>query len=102
MAIREDESHLPIAVAGLIKRMSRSEQAAPLSHFTWRELKEKVMVKHSQRPYEPSPVHILKRMVKPLCRDFELLEEGTKNDTWQVIEGFSKVCSKALREDQTR
>jgi len=63
----------------------------------------KVMIKHSQLPYEPSPVHILKRMVKPLCRDFaQLLQEGTKNDTWQVIEGFSTVCSKALREDQNR
>jgi len=32
----------------------------------------------------------------------ELLEEGTKNDTWQVIEGFSTVCSKAFCEDQNR
>lgn len=40
MAIKKDESHLPIAVAELIKRMSQSEQAALLSHFTWQELKE--------------------------------------------------------------
>lgn len=40
MAVREDELHLPIAVAELIKRMSQSEQAALLSHFTWQELKE--------------------------------------------------------------
>lgn len=40
MAIREDKSHLLLAVAELIKRMSQSEQAALLSHFTWQELKE--------------------------------------------------------------
>lgn len=52
-----------------------------------------VLVKHSQRPYEPSPAHVLKRMVYPLCRDFsKLLAEGTRNDAWEAIEGFSKVC----------
>lgn len=57
-----------------------------------------VLVRHSQRAYEPSPEHILKRMVQPLCQDFsELLEEGTKNDSWQAIEGFLKVCRRLVK-----
>jgi len=59
----------------------------------------KVLIDHSQRPYEPSPVHVLKRIVKPLCRDFsKLLEEGTKNDTWEAIEGFSQACEMLERK----
>jgi hypothetical protein len=54
-----------------------------------------VLLQHSQRPYEPQPIHILKRMVKPLCQDFQkLLADGTRNDAWEVIEGFSALCQK--------
>lgn len=53
----------------------------------------RVLVEHSLREYEPSPGHILKRMIKPLCRDISRLKaNGTKNDAWEVVEGFSQVC----------
>lgn len=54
-----------------------------------------VLIEHSQRPYEPSPRHVLKRMVRPLCRDFsKLLERGTRNDAWEAIAGFLKACNR--------
>lgn len=54
-----------------------------------------VLVDHSQRPYEPAPTHVLKRLVRPLCRDFErIIEQGMKNDAWEAIEGFLAVCQK--------
>lgn len=60
----------------------------------------KVLLDHSQRPYEPSPEHILRRIVKPLCRDFSrLLDKGTKNDAWEVLEGFAKACQMVEREE---
>lgn len=44
-----------------------------------------VLIEHSQRPYEPSPPHVLKRLIRPLCRDFErVIEQGTKNDAWDA------------------
>lgn len=53
-----------------------------------------VLIDHSQREYEPSSEHVLKRMVRPLCRDFsKVLKRGTKNDAWEVIEGFLKICN---------
>ena len=59
-----------------------------------------VLIKHSQKKYEPSPQHILKRMVAPLCKQFSIIiNEGTKNDTWEIIEGFSQECKKiSMRE----
>ncbi|MFH1563312.1 MAG: hypothetical protein ABIF11_07865 [Nitrospirota bacterium] len=54
-----------------------------------------ILIKHSQKEYEPSPQHILKRMVVPLCKQFSIIiNEGTKNDTWEIIEGFSQECKK--------
>lgn len=54
-----------------------------------------VLVDHSQRAYEPSPTHVLKRLVRPLCRDFErIIDKGTKNDAWDAIEGFLAVCER--------
>lgn len=39
----------------------------------------KVLMDHSLRDYEPYPVHVLKRMVVPLCQDFErILDQGIK------------------------
>lgn len=53
----------------------------------------RLLLEHSQKPYEPSPQHVLKRMLIPLCRNFdEIIEKGTKNDTWDLIKGFSKEC----------
>jgi len=60
----------------------------------------RVLVDHSQRPYESSPEHVLKRMVRPLCRDFsKLRREGTKNDAWETLEGFAEACQMLERED---
>ena len=40
-----------------------------------------VLIDHTLRPYEPSPEHVLERMVYPLCRDMhDVLDRGTKND----------------------
>jgi hypothetical protein len=58
----------------------------------------RLLIEHSQREYEPSPEHILKRMLLPLCRAFaEIVESGTKNDAWEVIRGFSRECQKVSR-----
>ena len=58
----------------------------------------RLLIEHSQREYEPSPEHILKRMLLPLyCAFSEIAGNGTKNDAWEVIQGFSKECKKALK-----
>ncbi len=54
-----------------------------------------LLIEHSQRPYEPSPEHVLKRMLWPLCRGLsEVVEAGTKNDAWDVVEGFARACGR--------
>jgi hypothetical protein len=54
-----------------------------------------VLIDHALKPYEPSPEHVLKRMVHPLCQDIHnILDRGTKNDAWEVIEGFSRECAR--------
>jgi len=59
----------------------------------------RLLIEHSQKEYEPSPEHILKRMLLPLCRHFsEIVENGTKNDAWNTIEGFLGECKK-LKSD---
>ena len=59
----------------------------------------RLLIEHSQREYEPSPEHILKRMLKPLRHNFsEIVERGTRNDAWEVIEGFAQECRKAALE----
>jgi len=53
----------------------------------------RLLIEHSQREYEPSSEHVLKRMLVPLCDHLqELVEEGAKNDAWDVIEGFAREC----------
>jgi len=43
----------------------------------------RVLIDHCRRRREPSPEHVLERMVNPLCRDFShILLKGTS-----VIEG---------------
>jgi hypothetical protein len=55
----------------------------------------RLLIEHSQRPYEPSPEHILKRMLWPLCRGFSaIVESGTKNDAWELVAGLARECSK--------
>lgn len=57
--------------------------------------KFKVLIDHGLREYEPSPTHILKRILKPLCEELDfIIKDGTKNDAWHVLEGFSKACKK--------
>lgn len=55
----------------------------------------RLLIEHSQKEYEPSPEHVLKRMLLPLCRNFaEIVEKGTKSDARPMIEGFVKECKK--------
>jgi len=55
----------------------------------------KVLMEHSQREYEPHPIHVLKRMVVPLCHDFEqIIKQGTKSDAWQTLEAIVRECHK--------
>lgn len=54
-----------------------------------------LLIRHSQKKYEPSPEHILKRMLIPLCENLDkLVTTGTKNDDWELMEGFSKECKR--------
>ena len=54
------------------------------------------LVEHSLRDREPSPEHVLNRMVKPLCEDFaDLLRAGgTGADMKKVLIGFVDQCGK--------
>ena len=55
----------------------------------------RVFIDHCKRRREPSPEHVLDRMVNPLCQDFsQILLQGTKNDAWQMIEGLVTECQK--------
>jgi len=57
-----------------------------LGHF-------KNLAKHTTRPYEPTPSHLKKRLLLPLCEDIStLLEKGTKNDYEKALSGMSKIC----------
>ncbi len=59
----------------------------------------RALLEHSLKRREPSPEHILKRLVIPLCQDFNyILQEGTKNDAWIALEGISRECSKAYKK----
>jgi len=56
------------------------------------------LILHSLKEYEPSPTHVLNRLLKPLCKDFKkILEKGTTKDTAKVIEQFFKLCQKYLK-----
>jgi len=55
----------------------------------------RVLVDHSLKPYEPSPDHILERMIVPLCQDFaRIRKKGTKNDAWMLLQGFEIECNR--------
>lgn len=55
----------------------------------------RVLLDPCGRRKEPSPEHILERIVSPLCQDFShVLREGTKNDAWQILEEFVNECQK--------
>ncbi|MFQ6126996.1 MAG: hypothetical protein ACE5R6_20665 [Candidatus Heimdallarchaeota archaeon] len=58
----------------------------------------RILIDHSIRPYEPSPDHLLERMIIPLCQDFaRILKKGTKNDTWMLFQGFEKECARVSK-----
>lgn len=58
-----------------------------------------VLIDHALKPYEPSPEHVLKRMIYPLCQDIhDVLDRGTKNDAWEAMEGFSRECARVSRD----
>jgi len=61
-----------------------------LGHF-------KILIEHSLRPYEPTPQHILKRMIMPICQDVRTMQtKGTKNDSWDLLQGLGEECKAIL------
>ncbi|MHA1833791.1 MAG: hypothetical protein ACTSV7_07355 [Candidatus Baldrarchaeia archaeon] len=53
------------------------------------------LVDHALRPYEPSPTHVLKRVLKPFCKNISFVaENGTKNHFKKLVEEISKNCKK--------
>jgi hypothetical protein len=63
----------------------------------------RLLIEHSQRPYEPSPQHVLKRMLLPLCANFNtILSQGTKNDSWELLRGFAEECKSLRQADKQR
>ncbi len=61
----------------------------------------RLLIEHSLKPYEPSPQHLLKRMLLPLCEQFNILvKHSTKNDAWNIIQGFSTECQTLKQESK--
>ena len=57
------------------------------------------LAEHALRPYEPTPAHLKKRLLLPLCEDIsELLKIGTKNDFHEALTGISEICKKIILE----
>lgn len=57
----------------------------------------RVLIEHSLRKREPTPEHVLERMVYPICEDIHyLLKNGTKNYSWEALERISKECKGLL------
>lgn len=58
------------------------------------------LARHSIRPYEPTPSHLKKRLLLPLCVDISnLLKKGTKNDYEVVLKGISEICKKYILKE---
>ncbi|MCS4540906.1 MAG: hypothetical protein HY929_01075 [Euryarchaeota archaeon] len=56
------------------------------------------IIDHSLKPYEPTPEHVLKRLITPLCADLKLLSEVmTGKDAKEVITGFSSECHQIFK-----
>lgn len=50
---------------------------------------------HSTREYEPSPEHVSKRPLIPLCRDLNhIIEKGTARDAKETLTLFQKDCKR--------
>ncbi|MEM2133929.1 MAG: hypothetical protein QXG44_03710 [Candidatus Jordarchaeaceae archaeon] len=63
-----------------------------LGHF-------KILIEHSLRPYEPTPQHILKRIVIPICQDVRAMQtKGTKNDSWEFLQVLAEECKAILNQ----
>jgi hypothetical protein len=55
------------------------------------------LLEHALREYEPTPEHVLKRLLAPLCRDISLVtSRGTSGDASRTLKGFSTLCAKAI------
>lgn len=53
---------------------------------------------HSLREYEPTPEHLLKRLLKPLCIDItRILNQGTAGDAEETLMMLHKECEKLYR-----
>lgn len=51
------------------------------------------LVEHAFKPYEPSPAHLLKRLIAPLCLDLShILGSGTAADAKETLELFQREC----------
>ncbi|NVM54640.1 MAG: hypothetical protein HWN66_13125 [Candidatus Helarchaeota archaeon] len=56
------------------------------------------LAKHATRPYEPTPAHLKKRLLSPLCEDIaDLLNKGIKNDFQEALSGISEICKKYIQ-----
>ncbi len=56
------------------------------------------LVEHAFKPYEPSPVHLLKRLIAPLCFDIShVLSSGTAADAKETLELFERECRQLRR-----
>ncbi len=55
------------------------------------------LAEHTLRPYEPTPIHLKKRLLIPFCEDImDLLKTGTKNDYQEAFTGISEICKKMI------
>ncbi len=53
------------------------------------------LILHSLREYEPSPEHLLKRLVQPLCADIgRILEKGMAKDAQETLILIQRECKR--------
>lgn len=51
------------------------------------------LVEHALREYEPTPEHVLKRLLKPLCADINnIVSLGTASDAKEALALFQREC----------
>jgi len=59
------------------------------------------LAEHAARLYEPTPSHLKKRLLIPICEDIsKLLKAGTKNDFQEALIGISEICKKMIQEEK--
>ncbi|MHA1364148.1 MAG: hypothetical protein ACTSP1_16725 [Candidatus Freyarchaeota archaeon] len=53
------------------------------------------LLSHLTREYEPTSEHVLKRLLRPLCRDLKrIIERGTAEDVWETVNRLREECEK--------